>query len=85
MQIFFYKIGNKFPELIDNNKYAQLFGSLKGASGTAKFLWKDIHEIFGKMEMGKDITAMEGATALLSLADFFFCRWGSFLQKAPKL
>jgi hypothetical protein len=79
---FFYKIGNKFPELIDNNKYAQLFGSLKGASGTAKFLWKDIHEIFGKMEMGKDITAMEGATALLSLADFSFV--GGVFTKAPK-
>ena len=67
---FFYNIGNKFPELIDNNKYAQLFGSLKGASGTAKFLWKDIHEIFGKMQMDKEITPMEGATALFSLADF---------------
>ena len=67
---FFYKIGNKFPDIIDNNKYAQLFGSLRGASGTAKFLWKDVHEIFGKMEMGKEITAMEGATALFSLADF---------------
>ncbi len=79
---FFYNIGNKFPELIDNNKYAQLFGSLKGASGTAKFLWKDIHEIFGKMEMGKDITAMEGASALLSLADFSFV--GGAFMKAPQ-
>lgn len=79
---FFYKIGNKFPEIIDNNKYAQLFGSLKGASGTAKFLWKDIHEIFGKMEMGKDITAMEGATALVSLADFSFV--GGAFMKAPQ-
>ncbi len=79
---FFYTIGNKFPELIDNNKYAQLFGSLKGASGTAKFLWKDVHEIFGKMEMGKDITPMEGGTALLSLADFSFV--GSLFTKAPK-
>ena len=79
---FFYKIGNKFPDIIDNNKYAQLFGSLKGASGTAKFLWKDLHEIFGKMEMGKDITAMEGATALVSLADFSFV--GGAFMKAPQ-
>ena len=56
--------------------------SLKGASGTAKFLWKDVHEIFGKMEMGKDITPMEGGTALLSLADFSFV--GSLFTKAPK-
>ena len=79
---FFYKIGNKFPDIIDNNKYAQLFGSLKGASGTAKFLWKDLHEIFGRMEMGKDITAMEGATALVSLADFSFV--GGAFMKAPQ-
>ncbi len=79
---FFYNIGNKFPELIDNNKYAQLFGSLKGASGTAKFLWKDIHEIFGKMQMDKEITPMEGATALVSLADFSFV--GGAFMKAPQ-
>ena len=77
---FFYTIGNKFPDIIDNNKYAQLSGSLRAASGTAK--WKDVHEIFGKMEMGKDITPMEGGTALLSLADFSFM--GSLFTKAPK-
>ena len=79
---FFYNIGHKFPELIDNNKYAQLFGSLRGASGTAKFLWKDVHEIFGKAEMGEEITPMEGATALLSLADFSFV--SGVLTKAHK-
>ena len=34
------------------------------------------------MEMGKDITPMEGGTALLSLADFSFV--GSLFTKAPK-
>ena len=80
---FFYKIGNQFPEYVDNNKYMQLSNTMRGLSAGAKLMWKDVHQIFGKMEMGQDITAMEGATALFSLADVSIA--GAPLKRAPQV